>query len=164
MATRSGSVDPGMLLWLIRDAGVSPDELEEALEHDSGLAGLSGTSGDMRELLAAAERDEAARVALAVYVHRLRAGAAAMTAALGGVDALVFTGGVGEHAPAVRAQACSGLGFLGVELDHDRNRQHAGDGDVAAPESAVRVLVVESREDLEIARLVRSALAGDGAA
>jgi acetate kinase len=158
MATRSGSVDPGLLLWLVRHAGVGPDELEDALEHRSGLAGLTGGSGDMRELLEAAARDDGARLALDVYVHRLRASVAAMAAALGGLDALVFTGGVGEHAWRVRAEACSGLGFLGVELDAERNERRGGDEDVAAPGSAVRVLVVESREDLEIARLVRSAL------
>jgi acetate kinase len=157
MATRSGSVDPGMLLWLIRHAAIDPDELEDALEHRSGLAGLAGT-GDMRELLAAAGRDERARVALEVYVHRLRAGIAAMGAALGGLDALVFTGGVGEHAAPVRAAACGGLGFLGVRLDDERNARRAADEDVAEAASEVRVLVVESREDLEIARLVRSAL------
>ena len=93
-----------------------------------------------------------------MYVHRLRAAIAAMAAALDGIDALVFTGGVGEHAPAVRAAACAGLGFLGVRLDEPRNRRQAGDGDVAPADSAVRVLVVESREELEIARMVRSAL------
>ena len=158
MATRSGSVDPGLLLWLIRDAGISPDELEQALEQRSGLRGLSGLSGDMRELLGAADDDARARVALAVYVHRLRAAIAAMAAALDGIDALVFTGGVGEHAPAVRAAACAGLGFLGVRLDEPRNQSQASDGDVALSASAVRVLVVESREELEIARMVRSAL------
>ena len=161
MATRSGSVDPGLVIWLIRHARVSPDELEHALEHESGLRGLSGGSGDMRELLAASEHDDRARTALAVYVHRLRALIAAMTAAMDGLDALVFTGGVGEHAPAVRAAACAGLGFLGVSLDESRNGAPLeGDADVADPASAVRVLVVESREELEIARSVRSALAG----
>jgi acetate kinase len=161
MATRSGSVDPGLLLWLIRHAGVSPDDLERALEHESGLRGLSGGSGDMRELLAAREHDDAARTALAVYLHRLRASIAAMAAAIDGLDALVFTGGVGEHAPAVRAGTCAGLGFLGIRLDEARNQAHVNaDEDVAEPGSAVRVLVVESREELEIAGSVRSALAG----
>ena len=160
MATRSGSVDPGLLLWLIRHAGISPDDLEQALEHESGLRGLSGASGDMRELLAAAERDGPARTALAVYLHRLRASIAAMAAAMEGLDALVFTGGVGEGAPAVRAAACAGLGFLGVLLDESRNAAPLeGDVDIAEPGSQVRVLVVESREELEIARSVRSAVA-----
>ncbi len=159
MATRSGSVDPGLLLWLIRHVGVSADALEQALEHDSGLRGLAGGSGEMRELLAASEQDGRARTALAVYLHRLRAGIAAMAAAMDGLDALVFTGGVGAHAPAVRAGACAGLGFLGVGLDEPRNdAAHDGDADVSAPGSRVRVLVVESREELEIARSVRSVL------
>ena len=145
-------------LQLIRDARISPAELAQALEERSGLRGLSGLSGDMRELLAAADGDPRARVALAVYVHRLRAAIAAMAAALDGIDALVFTGGVGEHAPTVRAAACAGLGFLGVRLDEPRNQRQASDGDVALSASAVRVLVVESREELEIARMVRSAL------
>jgi acetate kinase len=161
MATRSGSVDPGLLIWLIRHAGLTPDQLEHALEHESGLRGLSGASGDMRELLAASEGGERARTALAVYIHRLRASIAAMAAAIDGLDALVFTGGVGERAPAVRAGACAGLGFLGVRLDEARNDAHASrDEDVAEPGSAVRVLVVESREELEIAGSIRSALAG----
>ncbi len=159
MATRSGSVDPGMLLWLVRDAGMAPDELERVLEHESGLRGLSGTSGDMREVLAAAEHEERARTALSVYLHRLRAGIAAMAAAMEGIDALVFTGGVGEHSPAVRERTCTGLGFLGVRLDGALNSgPRPGDADVAESASPVRVLVIESREELEIARSVRSVL------
>lgn len=159
MATRSGSVDPGMLLWLIRDAGVEADQVEQVLEHESGLRGLSGTSGDMREVLAASEHDPRSRTALAVYLHRLRAGIAAMAASTEGLDALVFTGGIGEHSPAVRAGACAGLGFLGVRLDRSRNEgPRTGDDDVAGAGSPVRVLVVESREDLEIARSVRVVL------
>ena len=158
MATRSGSVDPGLLLWLIRKGGVAPDALEHALEHRAGLLGLSGTTGDMQELLLAANRDERARVAIDVYVHRVRAGVAAMATSLGALDALVFTGGVGEHAPAVRAAVCAGLGFLGVGLDEARNRRRAGDEDLALPGSRVRVLAIESREELEIARDVRSVL------
>jgi len=158
MASRSGSVDPGMLLWLMRDAGMAADELEDALEHRAGLLGLSGVSGDMHELLAAASEDDRAQVAVDVYVHRLRAGIAAMAAALGGVDALVFTGGVGEHSAAVRAGACAGLGFLGVDIDPALNERPAADEDVATPASTVRVLVVESREELEIASDVRSVL------
>lgn len=162
MATRSGSVDPGLLLWLIREAGIAPDELEHALEHRAGLLGLSGTTGDMQELLPAAHHDERARVAIDVYVHRVRAGLAAMAASLGAVDALVFTGGIGEHAPAVRAAVCGGLEFLGVGLDGARNQRRVRDEDVALPTSRVRVLVIESREELEIARDVRSVL-GAGA-
>jgi acetate kinase len=132
MATRSGSVDPGLLLWLLERERVEEAEMAEALEHSSGLLALAGTA-DMRELL---ERDDAgAQLALGVYVHRLRAGIASMAAALGGADAIVFTGGVGENSPEIRRRALEGLGFLDA-----------------------RELVVAAREDLEIARQVRSAL------
>jgi acetate kinase len=159
MATRSGSVDPGLLLWLERDAGISPDELDHALEHDSGLRGLSGRSGDMRELLEGAASDEQAATALDVYVHRLRAGIASMAAAMDGIDAVVFTGGVGEHAPVIRARACDGLGFLGLALDSARN-EPIGDDDtvLSADDATAKVLLIHSREDLEMARLVHSAL------
>ena len=121
MATRSGSVDPGLLLWLIEHEGVAPAELADGLEHRSGLVALAGT-GDMREILTRAEAgDDDARAALDVYVHRLRAGVAAMAAAMNGLDVLVFTGGVGEHAAAVRAAAAAGLSFLGVALDERSN-------------------------------------------
>ena len=154
MATRSGSVDPGLLLWLLEHTGMTERELAEALEHESGLKGLAGTA-DMREVLAAAARGEpAATLALDVYLHRLRAGIAAMAAALGGLDALVFTGGVGERAPEIRADAAEGLSFLGVTVDAERNA--AGAEEIGAGD--VRVLVVEAREDLEIARGVRAAL------
>jgi len=113
MATRSGSVDPGLVLWLIRSAGIEPAEVENALAHRSGLLALAGTP-DMRWVIArAADDDEDARLALDVYAHRLRAGIAAMTASLGGLDVLVFTGGVGERSPRIRREAAAGLGHLG---------------------------------------------------
>jgi len=152
MATRSGSVDPGLVLWLL-GRGLSAEEVSRGLERESGLAGLAGT-GDMREVLA--REDDAARLALEVYVHRLRALVAAMAAALGGLDALVFTGGVGERAAPVRALAAAGLGFLGVELDPAANAAATGDAEIGAPGAAVRTLVVTAREDLEIARQVRA--------
>jgi acetate kinase len=159
MATRSGSVDPGLILWLLEQTGMAERELAEALEHESGLLGLAGTA-DMRAVIAASEREEPAAVlALDVYVHRLRAGIAAMAASLGGLDALVFTGGVGEHASEVRARAAAGLGFLGVALDDVANSGADADAEIGAPRAPVRALVVEAREDLEIARGVRSALA-----
>jgi acetate kinase len=158
MATRSGSVDPGLVLWLLERQRMSERELADALEHESGLLGLAGT-GDMRELLV--RDDEAATLALGVYVHRLRAGIAAMTASLGGLDALVFTGGVGENSPEVRRRAVAGLGFLGAQLDEERNAAADGDADIGAPDSSVRSLVIAAREDLEIAGQVRAVL-GDG--
>lgn len=148
MATRSGSVDPGLVLWLLERGRLTEPEMAAALEHESGLLGLAGTA-DMREVLA--RDDERARLALGVYVHRLRAGIAAMAAALGGLDALVFTGGVGENSPEVRARACDGLGFLGVSLDHGLNDSNEEDGLVGS-----RVLVIRAREDLEIDRQVRA--------
>jgi acetate kinase len=158
MATRSGSVDPGMLLWLLEHERLSPAELADALEHRSGLLGLAA-SADMREIVARANVGEpSAHLALAVYVHRLRAGIAAMAAALGGLDALVFTGGVGERSTEVRARAAAGLGFLGVALDDDRNGETRADGEIGADDARVRTLVLSAREDIEIARQVRATL------
>jgi acetate kinase len=158
MATRSGTVDPGLVLWLAEHAGTPPAELAATLEHRSGLLGLAGTP-DMREILARADAgDDAAALALEVYLHRLRAGVASMAAALGGLDTLVFTGGVGENSAPVRAGAAAGLGFLGVRVDAGRNAAARGDTDITGPGSAVRVLVVAAREDLEVARQVRAAL------
>jgi acetate kinase len=155
MATRSGSVDPGLLLWLQEQANLSPQEMADALEHASGLAALAGTP-DMREVLGRDDPD--ARLAFDVYSHRLRAGIAAMAASLGGLDALVFTGGVGQRSSRVRQVACEGLSHLGVAIDSSRNETVTGDGNVAAGASRVAVLVVRAREDLEIARQVRALL------
>jgi acetate kinase len=152
MATRSGSVDPGLVLWLVRQ-GLAPEEVHDALEHDSGLKALAGTA-DMREVLA--RDDDDARLAVEVYLHRLTGAVGAMAVALGGLDALVFTGGVGEHAPAIRAGAAGRLAFLGVRLDEARNRACGGDASVGA--GAVRVAVVAAREDVEMARETRALL------
>ncbi len=158
MATRAGDVDPGLLMWLLEATDLSQAEVAAALVHESGLQGLAGTS-DMREVLAAAARGEAdAALALDVYLHRLRAGIAGMAAALGGVDALVFTGRVGERAPELRSRAAAGLGFLGVALDEPANAAATGDAEIGMSGAPARTLVVESREDLEIARAVRAAL------
>lgn len=162
MATRSGDVDPGLLLWLSEHEGLSAAELADALEHRSGLLGLCG-SADMREVLArAGSGDAQAQLALDAYLHRLRGGIAAMAAALGGMDVLVFTGGVGEHSPTVRSLAAEGLGFLGVDLDEAHNRQASGDAEIGTSAAGVRVLVLASREDLEIARQARRVLAVEG--
>jgi acetate kinase len=171
MATRSGSVDPGMLLWLQEHEGLSPSELADALEHRSGLLGLCGIA-DMRELLVRADSgDHPARLALGVYIHRLRAGIAAMAASLGGLDVLAFTGGVGERSAAVRERALAGLGFLEARIAPARNRAASASGkaggrddaggpdaDVSADRSPVATLVIAAREDLEIARQVRAVL------
>ena len=161
MATRSGSVDPGLVLWLITGAGLSPAEVSEGLEQRSGLAGLSGQSGDMRHVLAARqEGKKEAVVAFDVYVHRLVREIAAMTASMGGVDALVFTGGVGEHSPVVRAEVASRLGYLGVAVDPSMNSATVGvDAVIGVDGSTVQTVVVEAREDLEIARQTRVLIA-----
>jgi acetate kinase len=160
MATRSGSVDPGLLLWLLERKAVDEREMAAALEHESGIAGLAGEA-DMRLVLERASGGDAKAVLAAdVYLHRLRAGIAAMTATLGGIDALVFTGGVGEHAPAIRDGAAAGLGFLGVGIDAAANDQVDGDAEITAPDVAVRTLVLRAREDLEMARQTRAALSG----
>ena len=159
MATRCGSVDPGLLLWLLSQDAVSEADLADALEHESGLLGLAG-SADMREIVDRFHGgDPSATLALDVYLHRLRAGIAAMAAALGGLDVLVFTGGVGEHAAEVRARAADGLGFLGVAIDDQPNQAVHGDGEIGSPAAHVRALVVHAREDLEIARQARRLVA-----
>jgi acetate kinase len=155
MATRSGSVDPGLVLWLVRQ-GIEAGDVHDALERESGLLALAGTA-DMREVLA--RDDPGAQLALDVYLHRLAGAAAAMAAAAGGLDALVFTGGVGERAPAVRAGAAERLAFLGVELDPAANASARGDADLTAPGAPVRCAVVAAREDLELARQARVAAA-----
>jgi acetate kinase len=128
MATRSGTVDPGLVLWLEEHEHLAPHEVAAALESRSGLLALAGT-GDMREVEAAADRGEPdARLAIDVYTHRLAAGIAAMSAATGGVDVLAFTGGVGEHSAAVRRRAAGRLAFLGIAIDHQRNEMFHGDG------------------------------------
>ena len=158
MATRSGSVDPGLLLWAQRHGGLTTAEVEEALENHSGLLGLSGKSADLRAVITAADAGDAeALLAYEVYVYKIQVGVAAMCAALGGLDALVFTGGAGEASARLRLDTCAGLGFLGLALDPVRNRENAADGSVG-PGAAVDVLVVRAREDLEIARHVRDLL------
>jgi acetate kinase len=158
MATRSGSVDPGLLTWLLQHGGMSVDEVAAGLERTSGLAGLAGLpdgSGDMRDVRrSAADGHPGARMAVEVYLHRLRREIAAMAAAMNGLDALVFTGGVGEHTPPIRAAAVAGLGFLGVSLDSRRN-EATTDCVISGSSAAVPVLVVTAREDVEVARQAR---------
>ncbi len=155
MATRPGPVDPGSLLYLLRK-GVGAAELDQALEHESGLAGLAGT-GDV----AALERDPSpdAALALDIYAYRVAQAVAAMTVALGGLDALAFTGGIGEHSARVRAAICRRLAFLGVVLDDQASEKVAGEATISSKHSAVRVQIVRAREDVVIARAVRTLLA-----
>jgi acetate kinase len=162
MATRSGSVDPGLVLWLEEHAQMPPAELAATLETRSGLAGLAGT-GDMKEVLSrAADGDPRAVLGRDVYLHRLRAAIAAMAAAMDGLDVLAFTGGVGENAPEIRARAAAGLGFLGVAVDESRNALgHAARGDdweITGAGGKARVFVIAAREDRQIAGEVRALL------
>lgn len=160
MGTRSGSVDPGLVIWLIRDAGLDPDVVSHGLEHLGGLAGLSGTSGDMRDVEKGMDRgDPDCHLAFDVYVLRLAQHITAMAASLGGVDLLVFTGGVGEHSVTVRRATCDRLAFLGLNLDGEANRATAADGRIDSDGSAVPVVVVTAREDVEMARQARRAVA-----
>jgi acetate kinase len=158
MATRSGSVDPGLLLWVQRHGGISAEEAERALDRESGLLGLSGRSADMRELLPAADAgDKGASFAIEVYLHRLRASIASMAAAMGGLDALSFAGGVGEGSPEIRARACQGLDFLGLAVDPDRNAADgARDRFISSDGGEKAIFVIHTREDLEIAAQTRS--------
>jgi acetate kinase len=158
MATRSGSVDPGLVLWLEEHVGMPPSELAATLEHRSGLLGLTGTA-DMKAILASENAgDEDAHLAVEVYLHRLRGGIGAMAAAMDGLDSLLFTGGVGEGSAEIRARAAERLGFLGVQLDPEANRAPVLDADIGAEGASVRAFVVRAREDLEIARQVREVL------
>jgi acetate kinase len=149
MATRAGSVDPGALLHLLRTGTLTVDALDTALEHKSGLLGLGG-SDDPRNL--------EGTLALAVYTYRIAGAVAAMAVALGGLDALVFTAGVGEGSAYVRAEVCARLAFLGVELDGDANRDAQPDAELATAASRVRVVVLRAREDLVAARAARELL------
>ena len=160
MATRSGSVDPGLLLWVQRHGGIGPEQMEAALDRESGLLGLSGRSADMREVIAGKEAgDERCALAFDVYVHRLTAGIAAMAASMGGLDGVAFTGGVGENSVPVREAACDGVSFLGLALDRELNRSASGDRVISAQGAAVPAVVVRAREEIEIAAQLRAALA-----
>jgi acetate kinase len=162
MATRSGSVDPGILTHVQRRHGLGADEIDEALNQASGLFGVSGISGDMREVLAAGRAGhERARLAIAIYVHRVRQAIGALAATLGGIDALVFTAGVGENAAEVRLASCQGLECLGLELDPDANARCRPDADVAGRAARARILVIAAREDLAmLSDVVRVVAAG----
>jgi acetate kinase len=153
MGTRSGSVDPGILTYLMRQKGLSGEGLDTILNKESGLLGVSGVSGDMREILAAMKKGhERAQLAFDIYIHRLRSGVGAMVAVLGGVDALIFTAGVGENSPEVRAAVCQDFGYLGLKLDAEKNLRHPSDEDIATADSAIRVLVIQAQEDWAIAQ------------
>ena len=141
MAARSGSVDPGILLFLLREKFLTLEELDHELEHESGLSALGGLENPL---------------GFSVYTHRVAATVAGMASALGGLDAVVFTAGVGENVPAVRAEVCRRLAFLGIELDETANAAGVPDGEISASSSSVRVVVVHAREDVVVARAVRA--------
>ncbi len=151
MGTRSGSVDPSILIYLIRQ-GLDADKLDETLERASGLKGISGVSGDMRRVMdAIAQGNSRAQLAFDMYVHSLHRHIGAMLASLGGLDALVFSGGVGENSAAVRSVACKQFEFLGLKLDQEKNAHSPADQDIATGDSSVRVLIVQAQEDWAIA-------------
>jgi acetate kinase len=159
MGTRSGSVDPGVLTYLMREREFSAAKLDDVLNKKSGLLGISGVSSDMREVVASAkDGNERAKLALEMYTHHLQRGIGSMIAVLGGVDVIVFTAGVGENSPALRADVCRNFNFMGVALDESKNEQaQAGqekntDTDISAAGSSVRVLVIHAQEDWMIAR------------
>ena len=161
MGTRSGSLDPGVLLYLLRHKGLTVEQLDHALNYESGLVGLSGISSDMRQILKEAPNSPDARLALEVYIHRLVQTIAAMAATLGGVDGLVFTAGVGENSAQVRELVCKNLGHLGLELDTTANARCKPDADIASRTSPGRILVISSREDLTILRETRRVIHSD---
>lgn len=162
MTTRSGSVDPGALIHLIRERGLDPGALDHDLNLESGLKGLAGGSGSMLDLEQASQAGDAnATLAIDVFVHRVAGAAASMAAAAGGIDALIFTAGIGEGSALIREEVCSRLEFLGVEVDRERNACAEPDCDIAVDRSAVRVLVVRAREELVVARAVRYLVSPD---
>jgi acetate kinase len=153
MGTRSGSVDPGILTYLMRQKQITGEQLDDLLNQHSGLLGISGVSGDMREILDAIKNgNDRAKLALDIYVHRLKSGIGAMVAVLGGIDALIFTAGVGEHSPDVRTRTCDNLGYAGLKLDPTKNAQSPPDQDISTADSAGRILLIRAQEDWEIAR------------
>lgn len=156
MATRSGSIDPGALLWVQRHGGLSAEQVETALEHESGLRGLSGETGDLRRVMDLADAGNvSAKLAYEVYVYRIQTNVGAMSAAMSGIDGLVFTGGAGEASARLRSDVCTRLAFLGLRLDESSNEAMEGDGRVSTIGQSPAVLVVHAREDLEIARSIR---------
>ncbi|MEG4172604.1 MULTISPECIES: acetate kinase [unclassified Microcoleus] len=153
MGSRSGSIDPGILIHLLKQSDFTAEKLDGILNRNSGLKGISGVSSDLRQIGdALAQGNQRAQLALDIYIHRLRAGIGAMLASLGGLDALIFTAGVGENSALVRAAACEAFGFIGLKLDEEKNQHSPIDQDIAAVDSAVRILVIHTQEDWEIAR------------
>jgi acetate kinase len=156
MSTRSGDLDPGILLYLLRSRAFSADDVDDAIKHKGGLLGISDSSADMRELLDARAKDRKAEEAIGVFCYQAKKFIGGYAAALGGLDALVFTGGIGERSPEVRAQICDGLGFLGVEIDAASNAENSEI--ISSTKSKVRVRTIRTNEEAMIARHTRKAL------
>jgi acetate kinase len=160
MVQRAGSIDPGLMLYLLTQEHLEPAELDRALNADSGLLGVSGVSANMREVLTeAAAGNERAQLARDMFVHRLITTVGGMVALLNGLDALVFTGGIGERSPEIRQLACEALSYLGLQLDSAANDRGVLDSNIARGDSTVQVLVIAAREDLAVLREVRRILA-----
>jgi acetate kinase len=159
MGTRSGSIDPSIVVYVQQRHGLTAEQIESKLNRDSGLLGVSGISADMREVLAAAGAGhEQARLALGIYTHRVRQAVGGFAVTMGGIDALVFTAGVGEHAALIRESSCKGLECLGLELDGKLNSTCKPDADVASASSSGRILVIATREDVTMFREVMQVL------
>ena len=153
MGSRCGSIDPGIIVYLLRRGVGDADRLDRIFNRESGLKGISGISGDMREVMEAMNAGtERAKLAFDIYAHRLCREIGAMLAVLGGVDAIIFTGGIGEHCPPLRERVCAQLAFLGLHLDAAKNENPQAEGDISQAASSVRVLVIKADEELEMAR------------
>jgi acetate kinase len=153
MGTRSGSIDPGIIIHLMRQKHYTADDMDQLLNKSSGLLGISGVSSDMRQIEAAIkDGNDRAKLALDVFIHNLRSEIAAMVASLGGLDALVFTAGIGENSPPIRSAACEALSFMNLTIDAEKNGQRPVDQDIATPDSQVRVFVIHTQEDWAIAQ------------
>lgn len=163
MGTRSGDLDPAIFGFLAHEQGMFPGEVEDLLNRRSGLLGLSGTSRDMRDLLRRANGDPRARLAVDIFCYRARKYLGAYFAALGGADAVVFTGGIGEHAAEVRARILEGMEWCGIRIDAGRNRETAGtEAEIGSPDSGVRVFVIPADEEVVIARETAACLQEEG--
>ena len=155
MGTRSGTIDPSIVMYVEQHHGLTADQVESVLNKESGLLGVSGSSGDMRQVLSEAKAGrEQAKLALGIYTHRVRQAIGALTVTMGGIDALVFTAGVGEHAAEVRESTCAGLDCLGLELDRQANKERKPDADVAERGSRGRILVIATREEVTMLKEV----------
>lgn len=153
MGSRSGTVDPSILIYLEREKGYNADQLDTILNKESGLKGISGLTNDMRQIQQAMqEGNERAKLAYNIFVYRLRFFIGAMLATLGGVDVLIFTAGIGEKSLEVRADTCKAFGFLNLKLDTEKNRTSPVDTDISISDSAVRVLIIHTEEDWQIAK------------